>query len=37
HLIVTQLNLDIREFPKLKADNLKNTNLVRVSIKARSK
>ena len=33
HLIVTQLNLDIREFPKLKAENLKNTNLVRVSTK----
>ncbi len=33
HLIVTQLNLDIKEFPKLKAENLKNTNLVRVSIK----
>ena len=33
HLIATELNLDIREFPKLKADNLKNTNLVRVSTK----
>ncbi|GAG61451.1 unnamed protein product [marine sediment metagenome] len=33
HLIATQLNLDIREFPKLKAENLKNTNLVRVSTK----
>ena len=33
HLIAIQLNLDIREFPKLKAENLKNTNLVRVSTK----
>jgi len=33
HLIATQLNLDIREFPKLKAENLRDTNLVRVSIK----
>jgi len=33
HLIANQLNLDIREFPKLKAENLKNTNLVQVSTK----
>jgi len=33
NLIVTELNLDIREFPKLKAENLRNTNLVQVSIK----
>ena len=33
HLIATQLNLDIREFPKLKAENLRDTNLVRVSTK----
>ncbi len=32
-LIAAELNLDIREFPKLKAENLRDTNLVRVSIK----
>ena len=33
HLIAAELNLDIREFPKLKADNIRDTKLVRVSIK----
>ena len=33
NLIATKLNLDIRKFPKLKAENLRDTNLVRVSIK----
>ena len=32
-LIASELNLDIREFPKLKADNIRNTKLVRISIK----
>jgi LPS O-antigen subunit length determinant protein (WzzB/FepE family) len=31
NIIVAELNLDIREFPKLKAENLKNTNLVKIS------
>ncbi|MQY61127.1 hypothetical protein GH153_04745, partial [bacterium] len=31
NLIATELNLDIRKFPKLKAENLRDTNLVRVS------
>ena len=33
NLIAAELNLDIREFPKLKAENLRDTNLVRVLIK----
>jgi len=33
NLIATELNLDVREFPKLKAENLRDTNLVRVSTK----
>jgi len=33
NLIATELNLDIREFPKLKAENIRDTNLVRVSTK----
>jgi capsular polysaccharide biosynthesis protein len=32
-LIAAELNLDIREFPKLKADNIRDTKLVRVTIK----
>jgi len=32
-LIAAQLNLDIRAFPKLKAENLRDTNLVRVSVR----
>ncbi len=32
-LIVAELNLDIRKFPKLKAENLRDTNLVRISTK----
>ena len=31
--IAVELNLDIRKFPKLKAEDLRDTNLVRVSIK----
>ena len=31
--IATELNLDISQFPKLKAEDLRDTNLVRVSIK----
>jgi len=33
NVIASELNLDIREFPKLKAEDLPDTNLVRVSIK----
>lgn len=33
NVIASELNLDILKFPKLKAVNLKDTNLVRVSIK----
>ena len=33
HLIAAELNLDIREFPKLKAENLQDTKLVQISIK----
>ena len=33
HLIATELNLDIMEFPKLKAENIRDTKLVQVSIK----
>jgi len=33
NLIVSELNLDIRKFPKLRAENLQDTNLVRVSLK----
>ncbi len=32
-LIAAELNLDIRSFPELKAENLKDTKLVRISIK----
>ena len=32
-LIAAELNLDIREFPKLKATNLRDTKLVQISIK----
>jgi capsular polysaccharide biosynthesis protein len=32
-LIAAELNLDIRKFPKLKADNIRDTKLVRISIK----
>ena len=32
-LITAELNLDIRSFPELKAENLKDTKLVRISIK----
>ncbi|MBA7702538.1 hypothetical protein ES703_111307 [subsurface metagenome] len=35
HLIVSELNLDIKKFSKLKAENLRDTNLVRISIKER--
>ena len=31
--IAAELNLDIRKFPKLKAENLRDTNLVRISTK----
>jgi len=33
HLIAAELNLDIREFPKLEADNIRDTNLVQISIR----
>ncbi len=33
NLIAAELNLDIRKFPKLKAENLKDTKLVRISIR----
>jgi capsular polysaccharide biosynthesis protein len=32
-LITAELNLDIKEFPELKADNIRDTKLVRVSMK----
>jgi len=32
-LIAAELNLDIREFPELEADNIRDTKLVRISIK----
>jgi len=32
-LIAAELNLDIREFPELKANNIRDTKLVRISIK----
>ncbi|MCP2521099.1 Wzz/FepE/Etk N-terminal domain-containing protein, partial [SCandidatus Aminicenantes bacterium Aminicenantia_JdfR_composite] len=32
NLIAAELNLSIREFPKLKAENLRDTKLIRVSI-----
>ena len=35
-LIAAELNLNIRTFPKLKAENLKDTNLVKVSIRERN-
>jgi len=34
YIIASELNLDIREFPKLNAENLKNTNMVKISTKA---
>jgi capsular polysaccharide biosynthesis protein len=33
HLIASELNLDIRKFPKLKAENVRDTKLVQVSLK----
>ena len=33
NIIATELNLDIRKFPKLRADNLQDTNLVLISTK----
>ncbi|MFX0132369.1 MAG: Wzz/FepE/Etk N-terminal domain-containing protein [Candidatus Hodarchaeota archaeon] len=33
HLIAAELNLDIKEFPELKADNIRDTKLVRVTVK----
>jgi len=33
HLIATELNLDIMDFPKLKAENIRDTKLVQVAIK----
>ncbi|MEE9361254.1 MAG: Wzz/FepE/Etk N-terminal domain-containing protein [Cellulophaga sp.] len=33
YLIATELNLDIMEFPKLKAENIRDTKLVQISIK----
>jgi len=33
HLIAAELNLDLTSFPKLKAENLRDTNLVRISLK----
>jgi capsular polysaccharide biosynthesis protein len=32
-LIATELNLDIREIPKIKAEDLKNTDLIRISLR----
>jgi len=32
-LIAAELNMDIKKFPKLKAENLRDTNLVRVSVR----
>lgn len=36
NLIAAELNLEIRRFPKLRAENLRDTNLVRVWIKAKN-
>ena len=33
HLIAAELNLDIMDFPKLKAENIRDTKLVQISIK----
>jgi len=33
NLIAAELSLDIKKFPKLRAENLKDTNLVRISVK----
>jgi len=33
HLIAAELNLNLTSFPKLKAENLRDTNLVRISLK----
>ncbi len=33
HLIAAELNLDIMEFPKLKAENIRDTKLVQISIR----
>lgn len=35
-LIASKLNLDIRRFPKLKAENLRDTKLVRVSLRTKN-
>lgn len=32
-LIASELNLDVRKFPKLRAENLRNTKLVRISLR----
>jgi capsular polysaccharide biosynthesis protein len=32
-LIAAELNIDVREFPKINAENLKNTNLIRLSVR----
>ncbi len=37
NIIAAELNLDIRELPKLKAENLKNTNLVKISARENDK
>lgn len=34
-LIAAELNLDLKEFPKIRAQNLEDTNLVRISLKER--
>ncbi len=36
NLIAAELNLDIRKFPKLKAVNLRDTNLVRITVRDRN-
>jgi capsular polysaccharide biosynthesis protein len=33
NIIAAELNIDIRDFPELKAENLKDTNLVRVTVR----
>jgi len=34
-LIAAEMNIDFKKFPRLKSDNIRNTNLVRVSVRVR--
>jgi len=35
NIIAAELNMDIRKFPKLRAENIKDTNLVQISVKSK--